>query len=58
MLIRLKDYVRNLKKRKENIHQNEVLLTGVRVKKAKHDASMRFGRCQVIIPVQEFKGRI
>ncbi|MDO9565377.1 MAG: hypothetical protein Q7J15_01335 [Candidatus Desulfaltia sp.] len=36
--MRLKDYGRNQKKRKEHIHQNRLLLAGVDVSKAKHDA--------------------
>jgi hypothetical protein len=38
MAIRLKDYGRNRKKRKEYIHQSGLLLGGVDVSKAKHDA--------------------
>ena len=37
MPIRLKDYDRNRKKRKEYIHQSGLLLAGVGVSKAKHD---------------------
>jgi len=37
MLMRLKDYGRNQKKRKEYIHQNRLLVTGMDVSKAKHD---------------------
>ncbi|MBW2589599.1 MAG: hypothetical protein JRD71_02565 [Deltaproteobacteria bacterium] len=40
MPIRLKDYGVNHKKREEYIHQSEVLLAGVDVSKAKHDASI------------------
>ena len=36
--MRLKDYGRNQKKRKEYIHQSGLLLAGVDVSKAKHDA--------------------
>jgi len=36
--MRLKDYGRNHKKRKEYIHQRGLLLAGVDVSKAKHDA--------------------
>jgi len=36
--MRLKDYGRNQKKRKEYIHQSEFLLAEVDVSKAKHDA--------------------
>ncbi len=36
--MRLKDYGRNHKKRKEYIHQSGLLLVGVDVSKAKHDA--------------------
>ncbi|MBU4185497.1 MAG: hypothetical protein KKI12_04600 [Proteobacteria bacterium] len=36
--MRLKDYGRNQKKRKEYIQQNGLLLVGVDVSKAKHDA--------------------
>ncbi|MBW2250149.1 MAG: hypothetical protein JRF60_05860 [Deltaproteobacteria bacterium] len=35
--MRLKDYGRNQKKRKEYIHQSGLLLIGVDVSKAKHD---------------------
>ena len=38
MPIRLKDYGRNQKKRKEYIHQSGLLLAGVGVSKEKHDA--------------------
>jgi len=38
MHISLKDYGRNHKKRKEYIHQNGLLIAGVDVSKAKHDA--------------------
>jgi len=38
MPIRLKDYGRNRKKRKEYIHQSGLLLAGVGVSKEKHDA--------------------
>ncbi len=38
MPIRLKDYGRNRKKRKEYIHQSGLLLAGVDVSKAKHDS--------------------
>ena len=38
MNIRLKDYGRNQKKCKEDIHQSGLLLTGVDVRNAKHDA--------------------
>jgi hypothetical protein len=38
MPVRLKDYGRNHKKRKEYIHQSGLLLAGVDVSKAKHDA--------------------
>ncbi len=38
MTIRLKDYGRNRKKRKEYIHQSGLLLAEVDVSKAKHDA--------------------
>ena len=37
MHIRLKDYGRNHKKRKEYIHQSGLLIAGVDVRKAKHD---------------------
>jgi len=37
MPIRMKDYGRNQKKRKEYIRQRELLLAGVGVSKAKHD---------------------
>ena len=40
MAIRLKDYGRNRKKRKEYIHQSGLLLGGVSVSKAKHDAGI------------------
>ena len=40
MAIRLKDYGRNQKKRKEYIHQSGLLLAGVDVSKAKNDASL------------------
>ena len=40
MPIRPKDYGGNNKKRKKYIHQSEVLLAGVDVSKAKHDASI------------------
>jgi hypothetical protein len=36
--MRLKDYGRNKKKRKEYIHQSGLLISGVDVSKAKHDA--------------------
>ena len=36
--MRLKDYDRNQKKRKEYIRQSGLLLTGVDVSKAKHNA--------------------
>ena len=36
MHIRLKDYGRNQKKRKEYIHPSGLLITGVDVSKAKH----------------------
>ena len=35
--MRLKDYGRNQKKRKEYIHQSGLLITGMDVSKAKHD---------------------
>jgi len=35
--MRLKDYGRNQKKRKEYIHQSRLLITGLDVSKAKHD---------------------
>ena len=35
--MRLKDYGRNQKERKEYIHQSELLLAGVDVSKVKHD---------------------
>ncbi len=38
MPIRLKDYGRNQKKRKEHIHQSGLWLAGVDMNKAKHDA--------------------
>ena len=38
MPMRLKDYGRNQKKRKEYLHQSELFLAGVDVSKAKHDA--------------------
>ena len=38
MAIRLKDYGRNQKKRKEYIHQSGLLLAEVDVSKVKHDA--------------------
>ena len=38
MLIKLRDYGRNQKKRKEYIHQSGILLAGVDVSKEKHDA--------------------
>ncbi len=38
MPIRLKDYGRNRKKRKEYIHQSGLLLAGADVSKAKHDS--------------------
>ena len=37
MPIRLKNYGRNQKKRKEYIHQSRLLITGVDVSKEKHD---------------------
>ena len=37
MPIRLKDYGRNRKERKEYIHQSGLLLAGVDVRKARHD---------------------
>ena len=36
--MRLKDYARNHRKRKEYVHQPGLLLIGVDVSKAKHDA--------------------
>jgi hypothetical protein len=39
--MRLKNYGRNQKKRKEYIHQSALLLVGVDVSKAKHDACIR-----------------
>ena len=36
--MRLKDYGRNRKERKEYIHQSRLLITGVDLSKAKHDA--------------------
>ena len=38
MPIRLKDYGRNQKERKEYINQSGLLITGLDVSKAKHDA--------------------
>ncbi len=38
MPIRLKDYGRNQKKRKEHIHQSGLWIDGVDMNKAKHDA--------------------
>ena len=38
MSMRLKDYGRNQRKIKEDIHQSGLLLAGVDVSKAKHDA--------------------
>ena len=38
MPIRLKDYGRNRKERKEYYHQSGLLISGVDVSKAKHDA--------------------
>ena len=38
MPIRLRDYGRNQKKRKEYIHQNGFLIAGVDVSKVKNDA--------------------
>ena len=38
MNIRLKDYGRNRKERKEYIHQSGLLIAGVDVSKARHDA--------------------
>ena len=35
--MRLKDYGRNQKKRKEYIHQSGLLITGMDVSKVKHD---------------------
>ncbi len=35
--MRVKDYCKNQKKRKEYIHQSELLLIGVDVNQAKHD---------------------
>ena len=37
MNIRLKDYGRNRKERKEYIHQSGLLIAGVDVSKARHD---------------------
>jgi hypothetical protein len=46
--MRLKDYGRKHKKRKEYISQNGLLLTGVGVSKAKHDACIEILEgCQV-----------
>jgi len=39
--MRLKDYGRNQKKRKEYIHQSGLLITGVDVSKARHDVCVR-----------------
>ena len=39
--MRLEDYGKNQKKRKEYIHQSGLLLTGVDLSKAKHDACIR-----------------
>ena len=39
--MRLKDYGRNQKKRKEYIHQSGLLITGVDVSKAKNDGCVR-----------------
>jgi hypothetical protein len=36
--MRLKDYGRNVKKRKEYVQQPSLLLVGIDVSKAKHDA--------------------
>ncbi len=36
--MKLKDYGRNQKKRKDYIHQNRLLIAEVDVSKAKHDA--------------------
>ena len=50
MPIRLKDYGRNQKKRKEYIKQSGLLLVGVDVSKAKHDAcigSLEGVRCRI-----------
>jgi len=44
--MRLKDYGRNRKKRKEYIHQSGLLITGVDVSKAGF-IYRHFGRCQV-----------
>ena len=38
MPVRLKDYGRNRKERKEYIHQSRLLITGKDVSKGKHDA--------------------
>ena len=48
--MRLKDYGRNQKKRKEYIKQSGLLLVGVDVSKAKHDAcigSLEGVRCRI-----------
>ena len=46
MPIKLKDYGRNQKKRKEDIHQSGLLLAGVDVSKAKH--AVRKGTSEVV----------
>ena len=49
--MRLKDYGRNQKKRKEYIKQSGLLLVGVDVSKAKHDAcigSLEGVRCRIV----------
>jgi hypothetical protein len=50
MPLRLKDYGRNQKKRKEYIHPSGLLLAGVDVSKAKHDAcigTLEGVRCRI-----------
>ena len=53
--MRLKDYDRNPKKRKEYVQQSGLLLVGVDVSKAKHDACDTFKKPATIneAPVQE-----
>ncbi len=48
MPVRLKDYGRNQKKRKEYIHQSGLLLAGVDVIKGKHEACI--GALEGVMP--------
>ena len=49
--MRLKDYGRNRKKRKEYIHQSGLLLTGVDVGKAKHEVGALLGYAGILAGV-------